>query len=326
MPRPPRQPRGRGGSICAPHKALNSRKRAQVRYRAAVTSPKSTRDPGSLVPLRNRQIDITTRMGALTAATPTGLRTLDDLMGGLRNGTLFLLGSAPGDGKTALSLFLSYMAARSGAAVLYASASLDETEVMARLAARALHRDWPDANTPYGRIWSGHAWQAAATRGPVAQAVETVVSKVGTRLHLHSAAPFEPIERVGEQVAQLWGRHERVVLVVDDIESFSADGAGSAESMQGRIARVAYVLRGLADQGCAVIATSLLSHWESALTAATQAGYLAAPPIDVGLPVNAPPALGVRALDLTLEKNRLGATGSVPLWFVAGAALFQERA
>lgn len=296
-----------------------------MRYRAGVNSPKSTREPGVPVPLRNRQIDITTRMGALTAATPTGLRTLDELMGGLRTGTLLLLGSAPGDGKTALSLFLSYMAARSGAAVLYTSASLDETEVMARLAARALHRDWPDANTPYGRIWSGHAWQAASTRGPVGQAVETVVSKVGTRLHLHPALPFEPIERVGEQVAQLWGRHERVVLVVDDIESFSTDGERSGEALESRIARVSYVLRSLADQGCAVIATSLLTHWDGALPASTQAAYLAPPPLDVGLPVNAPPALGVRALDLTLEKNRLGATGTVPLWFVAGAALFQER-
>jgi hypothetical protein len=91
------------------------------------------------------------------------------------------------------------------------------------------------------------------------------------------------------------------------------------------MARVGYVLRTIADQGCAVVATSLLSHWDGALSASTQAGILAPPPIDVGLPVNAPPALGVRAIDLSLEKNRLGATGTVPLWFVAGAALFQER-
>ncbi len=277
------------------------------------------------VPLRNRQIDITTRMGALTPTTPTGLRTLDDLTGGLRAGTLFLLSSAPGDGKTALSLFLSYMAARSGAAVLYASASLDETEVMARLAARALHRDWPDANTPYGKIWSGHAWQSASTRGPLTQAVETVVSKVGTRLHLHAASPLEPIERVGEQLAQLWGRHDRVVLVLDDMESFSTESGGAGEELASRMTRIGYALRHFADQGCAVVATSLGANWEGALPAATQAAELGPPPVDVGLPVNAPPALGVRALDLRLIKNRLGPTGTIPLWFVAGAALFQER-
>ncbi len=282
------------------------------------------RDTGP-VPLRNRQIDITTRMGALTPTTPTGLRGLDELMGGLRSGTLLLLGSAPGDGKTALSLFLSYMAARSGAAVLYASASLDETEVMARLAARALHRDWPDANTPYGRIWSGQAWQSADTRGPLTQAVETVVSKVGTRLHLYGASAFEPLERIGDQVAQLWGRYERVVLVIDDLESFSTDASLPNEDLASRMVRLGYGLRRIADQGCAVIATALSAHLSGALPAATQAADLIPPPIDVGLPVNAPPALGVRALDLRLFKNRVGLTGIVPLWFVAGAALFQER-
>ena len=75
------------------------------------------------------------------------------------------------------------MAARTKAAVLFTSASLDETEMMARLAARALHREHPDSRTPYGAIWSGQAWQDEATRRPVGAAVETVVKKVGA----HSA-------------------------------------------------------------------------------------------------------------------------------------------
>lgn len=289
------------------------------------SSPKSSRDSLAPVPLKSRQVDITNRMGALTPATPTGLRTLDELVGGLRAGTLLLLSGGPGEGKTALALFLAYMAARSGAGVLFSSASLDETEVVARLTARALHRDYPEANTPYGRIWSGQAWQNPATRGPLGQAVESVMGKVGHRLHLHAAEALDPVEELHERVAELWRRYDRVLLVVDDLESFSSVASAPGEDMSSRMARVGYALRATADQGCAILATCLASHVGGALPAATHAAELAAPPHAVPLPVNAPPDLGVRALDLTLYKNRLGRTGRVPLWFVAGAALFQER-
>ncbi len=303
---------------------LDDGSRPRLRYGHGVTN--HSREPAAPVPLKSRQIDITTRMGALTPATPTGLRTLDQLLvGGLRTGTFLMLTGAPGVGKSALALFLSYMAARSGAAVLYATASLDETEIMARLSARALHRDWPEANTPYGSIWSGEAWQSPATRGPVGQAVETVVAKVGHRLHLHASAPLEPVENLRDLVSQLWGRHERVLLVVDDLESFSSAGAAQGEDLLSRVCRAAYGLRKVADQGCAVVATGLPGLVEAAMPAATQAAEIGAPEEDPGIPPNAPSALGVRGVDLVLTKNRLGPTGEVPLWFVAGAAIFQER-
>lgn len=290
-----------------------------------MTNPKSSRDPAAVVPLKSRQVDITNRMGALMPTTPTGIRRLDELTGGLRSGTFLLVSGEPGQGKTALALFLAYMAARSGAAVLFSSASLDETEMMARLTARALHREWPEANMPYGRIWSGQAFQSTAMRGPLGQALESVISKVGQRLHLHAAQALAPVEELHERVAQLWSRYERVVLVVDDLESFSSITAGPSEDMSSRMARAAYALRATADQGCAVLATALEAHAHAVLPAAVHAAELLPPPTAVPMPVNAPPDLGVRALDLHLYKNRLGPTGRVPLWFVAGAALFQER-
>jgi|SRR5690554_1463783 hypothetical protein len=297
-----------------------------LRYRDEVTStPRSSRDLLAPIPLKSRQVDITNRMGALTPATPTGIRGFDALVGGLRTGTVLLLSGAPGEGKTAFALFLAYMAARSGAAVLYSSASLDETEIVARLTARALHRDWPEANTPYGRIWSGQAWQTPHTRGPVGQAVESVIGKVGQRLHLHAAEALDPVEELHERVAELWRRYDRVLLVVDDLESFSSVSAAVGEDMSSRMARVGYALRNTAEQGCAVLATCLSQHVGGALPAASHGCELAAPEQRVPMPVNAPPDLGVRPLDLKLYKNRLGATGTVPLWFVAGAALFQER-
>ncbi len=272
------------------------------------------------------QVDVTTRLGAQSPATATGFPSLDGMLaGGLRIGTVLAISGAPGVGRTALALLIGYMAARAKAGVVFASASLDATEVVARLAARALYREYPDARTPYGAIWSGQAWQDAATHRAVADSVETVVKKVGSQLHLYRASGLEPTTSLAECASKLWSRHERAVLVVDDIEAFSATGDGSPAhaaaangSMEGRVTHVAYDLRRIADQGCAVILTSLARHADFVAPAATLAAELR----EVE---GAPRSDRERALELAVHKNRIGATGVIPLCFVPGASLFEER-
>lgn len=271
------------------------------------------------------QVDVTTRLGAPALVTATGFPTLDRLLsGGLRSGTVLGIAGAPGIGRTALALLIAYMAARAKAGVVYASASLDATEVMARLAARALHREYPDAQTPYGMIWSGQAWQGAGAQRAVADSVETVVKKVGANLHLYRATGLESTQSLAECAAQQWSRHERAVLVVDDIEAFSATGDGSIShaaaangSMEGRVTHVAYDLRRIADMGCAVVFTTLLRHADLITPATTQAAELREAE-------GASVVLGERAMELAVYKNRVGETGLVPLRFAPGAGSFEE--
>ena len=277
------------------------------------------------IALTAMQVDVTTRLGAHAPATATGFPTLDRMLnGGLRSGTVLAIAGAPGIGRTALALLIGYMAARAKAGVVFASASLDATEIMARLAARALHREHPDAQTPYGMIWSGQAWQDAATHRAVADSVETVVKKVGAQLHLYRATGLESTHSLAECAAHQWSRHERAALVVDDIEAFSATGDGSVShaaaangSMEGRVMHVAYDLRRIADQGCSVVFTALSRHAEFIAPAATLAGELREIP-------DAAHEHGERAMEFYVYKNRVGETGSVPLRFVPGAGLFEE--
>ena len=126
----------------------------------------------------------------------------------------------------------------------------------ARFAARALHREYPEALTPYGEIWSGQAWQKDATRRPVSEAVDTVVKKVGGMLHLHRASAFESTKQMLARTSELWTRHERVVLVVDGIEAFSAAGgedprrqALANSGFESRVSQVAWELRQLSEHG-----------------------------------------------------------------------------
>jgi hypothetical protein len=223
------------------------------------------------------------------------------------------------------------MAARARAAVVFTSVSLDETEVMARLAARALHREHPDSKTPYGAIWSGQAWQDDATHRPVSDAVETAVKKVGAFLHLYRAEPFASTALLADCAAHLWTRHDRVILVVDDIEAFSAgfDANRASEansSYHNRIAEVAFELRRICDQGCAVVATVLARNAELVSPAATLAAELVTRESTPSAISERMLALGARPVDLVITKNRVGPTGIVPLRFIPGAATFEERA
>ena len=187
------------------------------------------------------QVDVTTHLGAVGPATSTGWPGLDQLLGGgLRPATLLALAGAPGSGRTSVALALAYLAARRRAGVILAGAAVDPTEVVARLAARALHREYPDALTSYGEIWSGQAWTNDASRRHIADAIDTVMKKVGSQLHLLRGTGLETTQALAECVAQQWARSERVVLVVDDVEGFLAagDGGGRAGLNAGLEARI----------------------------------------------------------------------------------------
>jgi replicative DNA helicase len=280
------------------------------------------------------QVDVTTRMGALQPATATGLPLLDRLLaGGLRAGTLFTVAGPPGAGKTAFALLVAYMAARARAATVFVSPVLDETEVMARLATRALHRDHPESRVSYGSLWTGQAWQDDAVHASVSAALDTVVKKVGQAFHLYRAEPFEPTSHLAQVAASLWAKHERVVLVVDGLEAFSASVGGDAAraaaanaSVEGRLLQAAYELRRIAEGGCAIVATVSSRYGDLVTPAASLAAELrtiegVAVPLNERLLV-----LGARPVELVVKKNSTGPTGIVPLRFIAGAATFEERA
>jgi DnaB-like helicase C terminal domain len=280
------------------------------------------------------QVDLTTRMGSLSPATATGLPILDRMLsGGLRTGTLFSIAGATGVGKTAFALLVAYMAARARAATVFVSPVLDETEVMARLAARALHRDHPDSRVSYGAIWTGQAWQDDATHASVSASVDTVVKKVGTTFHVWRAEPFESTVELRNMASQLWSRHEKVVMVVDGVEAFSASVGGDAtraasanSSLENRLSEVAHELRRVAEGGCAIVVTVQARYADLIAPAATLATELR--PVEAS---NVPLAeralaLGARPVELVVKKNHVGPTGIVPLRFIAGAATFEERA
>ena len=296
----------------------------------AATPKRTKKGPDGPRSLASIQVDVTGRLGAVAPATTTGMASLDThLGGGLRSGTHLLVSGAPGVGKTAFVLMLAYMAARARTAVLFTSVGLDETEIVARLTARALHREYQNVGATYGTIWSGLSMQDPALRGPISSCLNTVTKKVGEHLHLHAAEPMQDVAALADHAAFLWARNDKVLVVVDGAAAYSASVggvAGSGASYDARLSLVGYELSRLASQGCAVITTCHAASAPFLAPAVTVAAELRA----VREPVprgggKKKMLMGARPMDLAIYKNRLGPTPTVPLVYLPAASVFEER-
>jgi replicative DNA helicase len=271
--------------------------------------------PSTLGPvaLANIQVDVTTRLGATSKPTPTGFKGLDTLLsGGLRHGTVLALTGAPGSGRTALSLMIAYMAARVSAGVVFVSRGVDETEIVARLAARALRRSYPSSEVNYSDIMHGTVLGNDAVKRAVNDALEAVVAKVGAHLYLAKLGPGSTLSELTERSSQLWARYERVVFVVDDVEGLAVTETGD---LAARVLGAAYGLRSLADQGAAVVFTALERHADLVSQAATTWVELRPGPS---------PSARTIPLELVVRKNRGGAAGTLKLTALYGATEFTE--
>ena len=271
--------------------------------------------PSTLGPvaLASVQVDLTTRLGAPLQVTPTGFRGLDTLLhGGLRAGSVLAIAGAPGSGRTSLALMIAYMAARTQAGVEFVGRGLDDTEVVARLAARALRRTYPESEVTYTDIWSGNAHANDTVRRAVGEAVDTVLQKVGSHLHITRLGPGDSLETFAPRSAQLWARYDRVMLAVDDLEGLTA-GVGIAP-LDSRLVTAAYELKSIAEHGSAVVFTVLSRNVELVSPAVTAVIELR--------PLSAGP--GPIDLELVVTKNRLGPTGRVPVRVLFGACEFTD--
>jgi len=271
--------------------------------------------PSTLGPvsLANIQVDVTTRLGAATKPIGTGFARLDALFGGgLRPGSVLAITGAPGSGRTAVALTIAYMAARASVGVVFAARGLQETELVARLAARAVRRAYPSSGVTYADILFGNAFGDDEVRKAVNDAVETVVRKVGQHLHFARLGPTETCAELLVRCTPLWARYERAVLVVDDLEGVAASDTRPLES---RLTSAAYDLENVAMQGVGVVCTALQRHAELIAPASTML---------VGLSVDDVPSGRSIPVDFDVRKNRYGARTRFRLQAVFGAGEFND--
>ena len=87
--------------------------------------------------------------GELPTGCPTGVKGLDELMGGVRPCELMFLAARPGDGKTAMGLHMALACARAGLPALFVTMEMSDEELVKRMFAK-LGDISPDSMRLYG--------------------------------------------------------------------------------------------------------------------------------------------------------------------------------
>jgi replicative DNA helicase len=87
------------------------------------------------------------------AGLPTGIKTLDHIIGGLRKNKLHLLAGRPGMGKSGLALQIAANVARTGVPVLFFALEMPDDDISGRLIASLCGIDYETYNRPGVRHW-----------------------------------------------------------------------------------------------------------------------------------------------------------------------------
>ncbi|MFQ5555367.1 MAG: DnaB-like helicase C-terminal domain-containing protein [Acidimicrobiia bacterium] len=168
---------------------------------------------------------------------PTGFSPLDDALGGgLRSGTLTLIGGVPGVGKTIAAMQWARSMARSGYGVVYACYEHDEPTLLGRLllselgdiAATDVRATSSEVRRMMWGLATGAVSLADASEGNEAvQAAHAGLQEYGDQLWLHASSPVRTdVDTLDALVPE--GSEGKAVLFVDYLQKIPTDPGHAA--------------------------------------------------------------------------------------------------
>lgn len=167
------------------------------------------------------------RMRGDTTATPTGLADIDRLIGGLRNGELYVVAGRPGMGKSAMGGQLALNVARNGTRVLFVTIEMSTVELIDRWLANM-------ADVDLGRIHRGDLDEPQAAR-------------IGHALDELEELPIDIVDQANVDLATIRAnaraRHAQVI-VIDYLQLVAA--VGRVSKREEEVAEVARGAKNLA--------------------------------------------------------------------------------
>ena len=253
-------------------------------------------------------------LGKSPMGYPSGLKELDELMGGIRDRELVMLAGRPGYGKTAMALNMAVACAESGAAVLFVSMEMSDTELVNRLFPKL-----GDVSADGLRIYGPTLKELAE--------MERVNGEVFAELPLRlDFSPPLTLEQLRSKVFRAQKLGQCDVLFVDYIGLMRMEQQ-KMETLDGALGRVANGLKGLSVQaGIPIVCLVQMNRKVEGRGAGAppmladlrDSGNLEAA-ADIVLFVHRPDKTSVsaekRVGELHLLKSRNGATGEVQFRF-----------
>jgi len=182
----------------------------------------------------------------------TGISSLDRLTGGIRPGTVWIIGGRPSDGKTLLLGQVAVAVAAAGARVAFVSAEMGATELFQRITAAATGID--SLALSEGRLTS-RQWQ------DLARAAEDLANRHGDRLRV--------FDRLGSSVETILATLRRLrrqgkvdLALVDFIQRLNAGRLiGRGGNRNSELELVSRLFADLShDTGCPIVLASQLNR------------------------------------------------------------------
>lgn len=252
----------------------------------------------------------------------TGIPRLDDLLGGLRDGGLYILAGPPGAGKTSLALQLASRAALQ-VPVLYVTFENSPANLVLKVLCRLAEVRPADAER--GLV------DPARLRGAASD-----FRAQAARLAFLEGTARTTVAQARARALQAMARHraERCLVVVDYLQRM-AHGRGYTD-LRANVSALVGELTDLARRlDSPVLALSSLSRagyqggeGKADLAALKESGdveYAADVVLFLATPKERKAVPPARAVDLVVAKNRYGELGSVSLVFRADIGLFGEE-
>ena len=203
---------------------------------------------------------------------PTGFPLLDDAIGGgLRSGTLNLLGGPQGQGKTMFALQAARAAVKTGRSAVFFSYELEADSLVQRLVAMEAGELDPYEAPSLSEVRAifegtsggegGLIERMASTRGGIGTQALLSVSEYADRLVVHrSTATHTDITEINDTVKKVMGNTgESPLIVVDYLQKVAMPLADLDE--EDRITRITEQLKDVAIEfDCPVFAVAAMDH------------------------------------------------------------------
>jgi replicative DNA helicase len=250
----------------------------------------------------------------------TGVRSLDDMTGGIRPGELWAVGALPGRGKTALGVQMSVANAKAGIPVMFVSIEMSAIELSKRLLA---------ANSNFSAALIRNPRYIADDRWPELGEDSTKVGKLPIFVDDRGSLK---IDQMLESASLLIRRHQVALIVVDYLQIVEAPG----RDIKDQVSYTAKALRAFAkSENVAVVQLSQLSRPKGkdinarpTMIDLKESGAIEETSHVVLLPYMPLDDAGKFVQDqqeLIVGKSRNGSVGSLPVVFDTKRLQFGER-
>jgi replicative DNA helicase len=249
----------------------------------------------------------------------TGLKQLDQALGGFLADGVHVLQSSPGGGKSALAL---QMAANCGFPSLYVSAEMPILELFRRLIAR-------ETKTFLGRLKSGEL-----SNSEITNLAKSAVEKTPYLAFLDAASGYVKPETLVEKTEILLSKTKtnKALVVLDSLQYWakSLDSGSEYEQISLGIRALSMVSASLSLPIIAISHRSRVGNKEGGLHASKGSGdveYLAESVIELTRDKDSKvDASGKVTVTISIHKNRHGEVGRIiPLEFSGRLQLFTEK-